>query len=156
MGAGHWVSEHALQTDNVKYLLHEIIVLLEDMKSSLSEANVSQVAVKVLQWLTQEFLQRPAFKHLGCFKGVLEGIVEGNFVTSSHCLTSEAWQETVQCVKLIESLAECTIHNDQMPNLTLATVSVRTKFRTFALYLDFVSQKVTEVLQTGACCQGWQ
>ena len=36
MDAGHWVGTHVLQTDNVKYLLDELIAVLMDMKSSPS------------------------------------------------------------------------------------------------------------------------
>ena len=53
----------------------------------------------------------------------------------------------MQFVKLIESLADCSVDQGKMPDFHLASVACRTKFRNSKLYSSFVNAKVDATLE---------
>ena len=145
MDAGRWRSEHSLQTDNVKFLLDEFIAVFQDMKASQLFSNVKAFALKLAAWLANEFLSRPVFEELEVFKGAFERVLTSDIV---DLVTDEDDQECVQMVKLIESLASVpSTAINAMPDFPLASVACRTRFRSSALYLSFVSSKVDLTLK---------
>lgn len=157
MDRDQWVGEHAIQTGNVKFLLAELIQVLDDMKHAAPEADkvaADKLVLQIAAWFTTQILMRPVFKILYNFQGMMNGMlanVNPETLQSTNTDISDS-------VKLIESLAEvdCTdlTSGDAMPNLQLAAVQCRTKFRKSIIYQSFVEAKMEFTLDRAKKASG--
>jgi len=155
MNRGQWCQKgNGLQTDSVKYLLRELTDAMQDMAQnpppSSAGLRTNALVVNIAYWIAHEFLSRAVFRHLHHFKGDFDKIL------ALRSDKSEAQCDAREVVKLIESLASVDADADVMPDLSVASVAVRTKFRGSTLYKSFVECKVDRTLARAKLVSGEQ
>ena len=97
---------------------------------------------KILDWVTKEITQGPAFQHLTHLKG--------DFNKMCALKQSTDAPETVEMITLIEALASVDADADAGIDFTVASVAVRTTFRGCSLYASFLENKVRRGLAKGS------
>ena len=146
-----WTGEGPLQTNNVKNLLHELRLVLVDMKGNgdLQTAQSASLTEKILTWYASACLTRRCFCYMKGMGGTLSQLVEevggrGNITSSG-----------AEMILILEAMARVEIEDDStLPDLMSVSVSTRTLFRDSELWSSFVEAKVDSNLTKAKAASG--
>ena len=141
-----WSSTHALNQENVKFLVDEVIVALTDLRESPppgSAFSSAGIVTEFTKFLTTTLEGAECFSHLHHFQGVF---------TRLQSLGGQDMGEGL----LIERLAKIGMDSDDMPDMSVADVTARTNFRGCALYRSFVQGRLARAIEQAKAAKGAQ
>ena len=150
MSQGQWFGTSSLHISNYKILLTELAAVIKDMKTHQQPDEVNKLAVKVATWIVNEVINRPVIDALNGLQGTFASLIDDDLIGAGSGV-----EYCKDMVNLIESLARASVSQPKsMPDLSQASVSKRTKFRTSRFYRHYVFANVETILVLAKAASG--